>query len=128
MKMLLFIGFVVISFSVVHGQKKDRRNGIYLAHLSSVEVSHNLNPGTVDTLLSVYEDSVIKIDWDYSKTQIDFELYNKTDETLKVLWDDVAFVSLSNETGKIFHKGIKYIDRENSQPATSIYKKLRCPI
>lgn len=55
-------------------------------------------------------------------SQIGFELTNITEETIKIIWDEAAFISLRNESDRIFHKGIKYIDRENSQPPTSIYK------
>jgi hypothetical protein len=114
--------FLLLSSLTSFAQKKDKRKGFYSAYLSSVEVSKNVTLGTVDTLLSTYEDSLIKVDWDYAVSQIGFELTNKSEQTLKIIWDDAAFISMTNETGKVFHKGIKYIDRENSQPATSIYK------
>jgi hypothetical protein len=115
---LLLLLFSFASFA----QKKDKRSGVYSAHLSAVETSQNATVGTIDTVLSTYEDSILKIHWDYATTQIGFELQNKSEQSLKIIWDDAAFVSMANETGKIFHKGIKYIDRENSQPPTSIYK------
>lgn len=118
--LLLFLSLLSIT---CFGQKPDKRDGAYTAHLSSVEVSKNGNLGTVDTLSSIYEDSLMKIDWTYATSQIEFDLKNKSEQTLKIIWDDAAFISLSNETSKIFHKGIKYTDRENSQPPTSIYKK-----
>lgn len=114
--------FLILSSFICFGQKKEKRNGVYSAYLSSVEVSKNATLGTVDSVQSAYNDSLISIHWNYAVTQIGFELKNKSDLTLKVIWDDAAFVSMTNETGKIFHKGIKYIDRENSQPPTSIYK------
>ena len=82
-----------------------------------------IKEGTIDTILSIYEDSIIKIDWGYASTQIGFDLTNKSDQTLKIIWDDAAFISQSNESSRIFHVGIKYTDRENPQPPTSVYKK-----
>ncbi|MEN9907929.1 MAG: hypothetical protein RLZZ540_1070 [Bacteroidota bacterium] len=103
-------------------QKKDKREGVYSAYLSSVDVPKEMKKGVIDSLSSIYEDDLIKIDWGYAISQIEFELKNKSDQTLKIIWDDAAFISISNESGRIFHKGIKYIDRENSQPSTSVYK------
>ena len=122
MKNLLLL-FLCLSSITCFSQKKDKREGAYSAYLYSVEVSKDFKVGTIDTLLSIYEDSIIKIDWNYASTQIDFDLTNKSDQTLKIIWDDAAFISLRNESSRIFHKGIKYIDRENPQPPTSVYKK-----
>lgn len=103
-------------------QKKDKRYGSYNAYLSAVEVSNNATVGIVDTLLSSYEDSILKINWIYGGSQLGFDLKNKSGQTLKIIWDDAAFISINNESDKVFHKGIKYTDRENSQPPTSVYK------
>lgn len=119
-KIALFI-FLLCS-TVSFAQKKDMRNGAYSIYLISVDNPKSLSEGKIDTVGSTYEDSLIKITWAYAISQIEFALTNKSDQTLKVVWDDAAFVSMTNETGKIFHKGIKYIDRENSQPPSSIYK------
>lgn len=62
MKKLLLICLCLSTF-ICFSQKKDKREGMYSAHLYSVEVPKELNVGTIDTLLSIYEDSIIKIDW-----------------------------------------------------------------
>lgn len=118
----LLLPFLILCSLTSFSQKKDKRDGQYSAYLYSVDVPKELKKGSLDSLLSVYEDDIIKIDWDYAGSQIGFELKNKSSETLKIIWDDAAFISLANESGKIFHKGVKYIDRENSQPPTSVYK------
>lgn len=99
------------------------REGEYLAYLYSVDIPKQLNGGSIDSIKSSYQDSLINIVWTYSKTQISFELTNNSDHTLKLIWDDAAFISIDNESSRIFHKGIKYIDRENPLPPTSLYKK-----
>ncbi len=122
MKKLLLLSLCLCTITCF-SQKKDKRNGWYSAYLYSVEVPKEFKMGTIDTLFSVYEDSIIKIDWGYAGSQIGFDLTNKSDQTIKIIWDDAAFISLSNESSRIFHKGIKYTDRENSQPPTPVYKK-----
>lgn len=119
----LLLALLCLSTIFCYSQKREKRKGVYSAHLYSVEVPKDLKVGKIDSTLSVYEDSLIKIDWDYATSQIGFELTNKAEQTIKVIWDDAAYISLSNESSRIFHKGIKYIDRENPQPPTSIYKK-----
>ena len=106
-----------------YSQKKVKKEGAYNAYLYAVEVPKNVSLGKIDSLKSIYEDSLIKINWSYDITQLGFELLNKTEQTLKLIWDEAAFISLTNETLRTFHKGVKYIDRENTQPPTSIYKK-----
>lgn len=124
MKRYLFTTLLAVTFQFIattssSAQKKDRREGVYSAYLYFVETPNDHN---VDSLTSIYEDDLIKIDWEYSSTQINFELRNKSDRTLKIIWDDAAYISISGESSRIFHKGIKYTDRENSQLPTSIYK------
>ncbi|WP_026630079.1 hypothetical protein [Dyadobacter alkalitolerans] len=118
-KTLLLLSIALIFCLNCLAQKKDRREGVYSVYLHSVDGPEDHN---VDTVTSVYEDPLIKIDWDYAYSQIGFELTNKSDQTIKIIWDDAAYISMSNESGRIFHKGVKMIDRENSQPPTSIYK------
>ena len=118
-KSLLF--FLLFS-AIIFAQKKDKREGAYSIQLVSVESPKGIENGKIDSLNSTYEDSLIKINWQYAVSQIGFDLLNKTDESIKVLWDDAAFISVKNESSRVFHKGVKYIDRENSQAPTSIYK------
>ena len=122
MKLLLLLCLCLSAINCF-SQKKDKRVGVYSAHLYLVEGPKEGKVGIIDTLLSVYEDSIIKIDWDYAVSQIGFELTNKSEQTLKLIWDEAAFISFNNESGRVFHKGVKYTDRENPQPPTSIYKK-----
>jgi len=122
MKKLLLV-FLCLSSINCFSQKKDKRDGAYSAHLYSVEVSKGVKMVTIDTLLSIYQDSIIKIVWSYADSQIDFELTNESEQTLRLIWDDAAYISLHNKSSRIFHKGIKYIDRENPQSPTAVYKK-----
>lgn len=115
---LLFLSIITFCF----GQQKDKREGAYSLQLVSVESPKDIQQAKVDSLISTYEDELIKIKWDYATSQIGFDLTNKSDQTLKIIWDDAAYIDAANESGRVFHKGIKYIDRENSQSPSSIYK------
>ena len=50
------------------------------------------------------------------------QIENKSNYSIKIPWDDVAYISSSGQTGRVMHSGVKYIDRNNSQPASVIPK------
>lgn len=69
-----------------------------------------------------YEDDMIKIVWLPLSTQFGFTLKNKTDHSIKIIWDEAVFVDPNGSSGRVMHAGVKYIDRNNPQPPTVIVK------
>ncbi len=69
-----------------------------------------------------YEDDYIDIVWYVSPNDFNFDLTNKSNHTIKINWDDISFVDCKGKTGRVMHSGVKYIERNNSQPATTIPK------
>lgn len=69
-----------------------------------------------------YEDDYIEIVWYVSTKQFNFELRNKSDYTIKINWDDISYVNSSGTSGRMMHAGVKYTERNNSQPSTTIPK------
>jgi hypothetical protein len=69
-----------------------------------------------------YEDGLIKIVWLPLSTQFSFSLTNKSDHSIKIIWDEAVYVNENGSSLKIFHSGVKYIDRGNSQPPTIVVK------
>lgn len=69
-----------------------------------------------------YADNIIDIDIFGDSTQFYFILKNVSDNSLKVIWNEAAFVDLNGITSKIMHAGTKYSVREGDQPATTIIK------
>lgn len=67
-----------------------------------------------------YEDDYIDIVWFVYPTQFNFELKNKTNHTFKINWDDVSYVDINGQTGRVMHAGIKYTDRHSSMAPTTI--------
>ena len=121
MKKILLLS-ILLATTFCFAQKKDKREGNYSIQLISVDPPKDIQLGIVDTLTSTYGDTIIKIKWQYATSQILFDLNNKSDQTIKLVWDDAILISTENESKRIFHKGIKYTDRENPQSPTSIYK------
>jgi len=69
-----------------------------------------------------YEDDFIEIVWYVGLKKFNFELKNKSTHTMKINWDDVSYVDINGKTRRVMHAGVKYIERNNSHPATSIPK------
>lgn len=95
--------------------------GRYSMNLTNVEAP-GFEKGKINKERSTYEDDLLTIDWEYNKTQLGFDLTNKSDGTLRIIWDEAAYIDIRGKTSRVFHKGIKYTNREESQPPTSIYK------
>lgn len=79
-----------------------------------------INDGGIDKYM--YNDSVMSIIISGSSVGFSFVLENKSQHSIKIIWNEAAFVDLNGETSKIMHIGTKYIDREKDQPATTIIK------
>ena len=69
-----------------------------------------------------YEDDYIDIVWYVSSKQFNFTLKNKSGHTLKINWDDVSYVDTKGQVGRVMHSGVKYAERNSSQPATTVPK------
>ncbi len=67
-----------------------------------------------------YEDDYIDIVWYVGLKQFNFTLKNKSGHTLKINWDDVSYVDTKGQVGRVMHAGVKYVDRNNSQPSTTV--------
>lgn len=106
--------------------------GIYKVGLQEVESPKNIKEQFGETKVVnfqdqgvtkySYEDGLIKIVWLPLSTQFSFNLTNKSDHSIKIIWDEVAYVNENGSSQKVFHSGVKYIDRNNSQPPTTIVK------
>ena len=70
-----------------------------------------------------FEDEMVKILWFVTSRSISFELFNKTDHSIKIIWDEAAFVNIDGETRRVMHSGVKYVDRNNPQPPSIIIRK-----
>ncbi|MFB3390028.1 hypothetical protein [Flavobacterium sp. LAR06] len=66
-----------------------------------------------------YSDEKIEASFIVNNADINLSIKNLTERPLKIVWDDCSFVK-SGEAQKILHKNTKFIDKEKSQPATTI--------
>ncbi|MGZ3850246.1 MAG: hypothetical protein ACXVBR_08330 [Flavisolibacter sp.] len=71
-----------------------------------------------DTSLS-FEDARMKFEFTIQPDEIDFIAKNKSEEPVRINWDEASIV-LNGTAEKTMHKGVRYIDRNSSQPPTTI--------
>lgn len=69
-----------------------------------------------------YEDDFIAITWYVDSKQFNFTMKNKTQHTIKINWDDISYVDYNGQTGRVMHAGVKYTDKNASQPSSMIPK------
>ena len=69
-----------------------------------------------------YVDNIISIVIDHNESEFNFSILNLSDNTLKIIWDEAAFVGVDGSTSKVIHSGIKYNDREKAQIPSIIVK------
>jgi hypothetical protein len=67
-----------------------------------------------------YEDNVLSILIYGGEKQFEFSLTNKTKNSIKVVWNEASIVDENNLVSKVVHKGVKYMDANNTQPPTTI--------
>src|SRR5882672_5126752 len=70
-----------------------------------------------------FEDNMVRILWVVGKTRINFLLQNKTDYSIKIPWDEAAYVDELGRSHRVMHSGVKYTDRDRSQPPSVIVRK-----
>ena len=69
-----------------------------------------------------YADNNINIAIGVSDKKINFILENVSQHSLKIIWNDAVYVDSDGSTSKIMHNGIKYVNRDENQPASTIIR------
>lgn len=68
----------------------------------------------------VYEDGLFSGVFYVTSSRINFTLRNKTDHSIKIVWDEAVFIEVDGQSGRVAHEGVKYTDRSASQPPSVI--------
>lgn len=71
----------------------------------------------------LFEDDFIKIKWTPTIREFNFNLQNKTNNTIKVLWDSGSFITPDGANYRIINKSKKLSDEEGATIPTPIMKK-----
>jgi hypothetical protein len=105
----------------------------YSISLSRVErpekASQRYGPQQIDVVTGnpkykfFFEDSLVRVLWLPGSRQILFSLENKTDHSIRVPWDEAAYVDENGRSHRVMHSGIKYADREQSIPPSIVVRR-----
>ena len=89
----------------------------YVVNLSAVESPENARVQFGETKVVTftdgdkqkyrYEDDYINIVWFMGYKEFDFSLTNKSDHTIKINWDDISYVDINGNVGRVMHSGVK---------------------
>ena len=110
----IFIAKYSISlWRVESPEKSSERYGIQKVDTISQKSEYNYS----------FEDDNIKILWIATSRNISFYLQNKTDHSIKIPWDEAAYVDENGFSHRVMHSGIKYIDKDKTMPPTVIVRK-----
>lgn len=111
-KLLLLLG-IVVSMSSCY-----TTSTISTATYSmSLLDSNNTKVDTADVM--VYKDSLIDVYFDFKEKDIAFGIKNKTNKTIKLVWDETLFM-VGTSSSKVMHAGVKFANRNESMPSTVI--------
>ena len=106
---------------------------IYSLSLQTVErpqkATQRYGPQKIDILSTnekykfYFEDNLVKILWIVTSRHIAFLLQNKTDHSIKIPWDEAAYVDETGRSHRLMHSGIKYSDRDRPIPQSVVVRK-----
>lgn len=71
----------------------------------------------------VFEDDLIKAKFYLGQSSIAINLENKSDYTMKINWDNSAFINESGVSQRVIHSGVRLIDRNSPQASTILVRK-----
>ena len=71
----------------------------------------------------VFEDNFIKIEWTPTESRFYFKLENKTNETIRLIWNKGSFVDTNNSNYRIINRNIDLSFDTIETPPTNILKK-----
>ena len=77
---------------------------------------------TDDLTKNSYEDNILSFVILGLSDRFSFSLLNKSQYSLKILWDDASFVDTEGSTSKIIHSGINFSECEKPQTPTTIIR------
>lgn len=87
--------------------------------LSSVDTPDATN---VEVTNGTYEDETILLHASLQKNVISFNLANNSDGTVKIHWDNGAYIDENGNSLRILHSGVKVADKEKAQVPSVIAK------
>lgn len=94
---------------------------VYDVRLQNVDLDNSATQAGISG--NKYSDEHIEVMWIVKDSrQMSFELTNKSNSTITLPWDEVAFVDQSGQNHRVIHRGVKLIRTDQSLPPSTIVK------
>jgi len=78
---------------------------------------------TLDQVRYVYEDDLFRSLWSASESGWDLTLYNKSEKTLTIDWDEAVYMDVDRIGRGVLSSTTKYADRNNPQTPTVVARR-----
>ena len=114
---MLFLAVILASCGTYYHQED-----IYKVRLREVEQPENVKDQYSKSKITIfaeenetknsYEDDFIKIIWLPALTEFSFTLENKSDNSIKIIWDEAVYIDEDNSSRKVMRSGVKVIAKK----------------
>jgi hypothetical protein len=110
----------VVSFALIALVGCNPYSGRYVYSLTDVQHESRENGGAETEILkdearNFYENEDFIISWKVLSDRFSFALVNKRAYSLKILWDEAAYVDSEGRTHRVMHGGVTFDDRNRAQ-------------
>lgn len=69
-----------------------------------------------------FSDELIDVLWLADSEGISFDLKNKTDHSIKIAWDEAAFVDTGGQSHRVIHTGVRLMDKGAPQAPSVVVR------
>lgn len=67
-----------------------------------------------------YEDGLVSAETILLNDGVGLKIRNKATSTMRLSWDEAAFIDASGAVARVMHSGVRYMERDRSQPPSII--------
>jgi len=124
---ILFKLIIVCSISVLltscYSTNYFAVNGFKLKQVQELTSENDLTAYIKSDSLFTYSDSIISVQLIPTDKNIGFIIENKTNSVLSLDWNNAMYFDFDGTSKKTMHAGVKFIDKNTSQPPTTILPK-----
>lgn len=127
---LALSGLVLLGVFACSGSSADKMIVKYDVELSMVRKASDINQryrapvaDTLDVVRYAYEDDLFRSIWSMNEAGWNIVLYNKSEATLTIDWDEVTFMDVDNIGHRVLASGTKYSNRNEAQTPAALPRR-----
>jgi hypothetical protein len=87
---------------------------------TSAPVYDIMMENATDPVIQVYEDDAIAIRFTPGRDDLAFDLQNKTNGAIEILWDEIVMKDVAGLKHKVLRSGIDFADKDKPQESTLV--------